>query len=174
MSDEYTNEIEKIRKEAIENIKRDFKKLHRGTGKSPIEDFKKEMDKLKKQLAEMFKIDWDEALKGDRWTIPNTSTGTEEEERKNLTFEKVKKIMDDFHATDKKITEKCGLTVKPKDKTKTTRVYPPMVKSCICCKHWEIEKEKTMLMGVCNTSVNKVRTDYGFHCKGWESIPKKA
>ena len=38
----------------------------------------------------------------------------------------------------------------------------------------EIEKEKTMLMGVCNTSVNKVRTDYGFHCKGWESIPKKA
>jgi len=51
----------------------------------------------------------------------------------------------------------------------TPSILPPAVTSCICCKHWNIEVEKTYLIGIC-LQKGKEKTDYGFICKDWEKI----
>jgi len=178
MSDEYTNEIEKIRKEAIESMKKDFKERYKGYGKSSLEELREASDELKKQLVDLFKINWDEAFKGDRWTIPNTSTSTEKKERENLTFEKLKKIIDGIQGErpydGKWNSEKYRLeldAIKEKGLNAINEANKP-INSCICCRHWNIEKEKTLLLGNCGLSSTKERTDYGFSCSGWEGIKK--
>ena len=84
------------------------------------------------------------------------------------TWEKILKLIqqDIINSFDIELNNLLGI---PPIKQTKSNILPPSVKSCICCKHWNIEVEKTYLIGVC-LQKGKEKTDYGFICKDWEKI----
>lgn len=43
-----------------------------------------------------------------------------------------------------------------------------LIKSCVCCHHWKVNKEESRLVGTCQQNLKDI--SYDQICEGWEKI----